>query len=173
MGSRYNNNQNSNYVPPVREFQETVVDINRVSKKTQGGNQMRFAALVVVGDRKGKVGAGLAKAPDVVSGIQKAISYAKKHLVTVPIRGTTIPYEISYKYGAAKILLKPAPAGSGIIAGGAVRAVLEAAGIKDVVAKMLGSNNKASNVYAVIEAFEKLNELVEKKGENSQVKKEE
>lgn len=148
----------------VKEFQETVIDVNRVSKKTKGGNQMRFSTLVVVGDKKGRVGAGIAKAADVVSSIQKAVTYAKKHLINVPMRGTTIPYEISYKYGAAKILLKPAPAGSGIIAGGPLRAVLEASGVKDVVAKMLGSNNKAANVYAAIEAMKKLDELSIKKG---------
>lgn len=147
----------------VREFEETVVEINRVSKKTQGGNQMRFSALVVVGDKKGRIGVGMGKAPDVVSGIQKAISYAKKHLVKVPMKGNTIPYEIRVKYGAAQVLLKPAPSGSGIIAGGAVRAVLEVSGIKDVVAKMLGSNNKPANVYAVIEALKKLEDLSNKK----------
>lgn len=125
---------------------------------------MRFSALVVVGDRKGKVGSGLAKAPDVVSAIRKAITFAKKRLVEIPIRGTTIPYEVRMKYGAAKILLKPAPQGSGIIAGGPLRAVIEAAGIRDVVAKMLGSNNKTTNVYATIEAFRELAQLAEKKG---------
>lgn len=160
----HNNSQTDAQLGLAKEYSETVVSINRVSKKTKGGNQMRFAALVVVGDKKGRVGAGIAKAPDVVSGIQKAISYAKKHLINVPMKGTTIPYEITYKYGAAKIILKPAPQGSGIIAGGPVRAVLEASGIKDVVAKMLGSNNKASNVYAVIEALKALDELAQKKG---------
>ena len=146
-----------------REFQETVVQINRVSKKTKGGNQMRFSALVVVGDRKGKVGVGLGKAPDVVSGIQKAVLYAKKHMVVVPMKGTTIPYQIKSKYGAAFVLLKPAPAGSGVIAGGPVRAVLEAAGVRDIVAKMLGSNNKITNIYAVIEALKKMSEIENKK----------
>lgn len=145
-----------------REFQETVVQINRVSKKTKGGNQIRFSALVVVGDRKGRVGAGLGKAPDVVSGIQKAISYAKKHLVEVPMKNTTIPYPVKVKYGAAVVMLKPAPSGSGIIAGGPIRAVLEAAGVRDIVAKMLGSNNKAANVYATIEAVKHLREIYEK-----------
>lgn len=148
-----------------QEFQETVVQVNRVSKKTKGGNTIRFSVLVVVGDRKGKVGVGLGKAPDVVSGIHKAINYAKKHLIEVPIKGTTIPYEMRIKYGAAKVLLKPAPAGSGIIAGGALRYVLEAAGIRDVVAKMLGSNNKVSNVYAVMEGLERLAKLYSKKEE--------
>lgn len=146
-----------------QEFEETVVQINRVSKKTKGGNQFRFSALVVVGDRKGKVGAGLGKAPDIVSAIKKGIAYAKKHMIEVPIRKTTIPYEIKTKRGGAKIILKPAPAGSGIIAGGAVRAVLEAAGIRDVVAKMLGSANKTSNVYATIEGLNKLREIKRKK----------
>ncbi len=149
----------------VREFTETVIQVNRVSKKTKGGNQIRFSVLVVVGDKKGKVGTGLSKAPDVVSGIQKAMAYAKRHFITVPMRGTTIPYSIRTKVGGSMVLLKPAPPGSGIIAGGPVRAVLEAAGIRDVVAKMLGSRNKASNVYATIEALKELSELRAKKEE--------
>mgnify|MGYP001576990908 CR=1 FL=1 len=147
----------------VREFEETVIQVNRVSKKTKGGNQIRFSVLVVVGDKKGKVGAGLSKAPDVVSGIQKAMAYAKKHFIKVPMRGTTIPYKIKMKVASAQVMLKPAPPGSGVIAGGAVRAVLEAAGIRDVVAKMLGSRNKTANVYATIEALEALSELSSKK----------
>lgn len=147
----------------VREFEETVIQVNRVSKKTKGGNQIRFSVLVVVGDKKGKVGAGLSKAPDVVSGIQKAMAYAKKHFIKVPMRGTTIPYRMKMKVASAQVLLKPAPPGSGVIAGGAVRAVLEAAGIRDVVAKMLGSRNKTANVYATIEALEALSELSKKK----------
>ncbi|MBI4032937.1 MAG: 30S ribosomal protein S5 [Candidatus Blackburnbacteria bacterium] len=143
----------------IREFQETVIQVNRVSKKTKGGNQLRFSVLVVVGDRKGKVGAGLGKAADVVSGIQKAIAYAKKHFIEVPMKGNTIPYDIRVKHGAAEVLLKPAPAGSGIIAGGALRAVFEAAGIKDIVAKILGSNNKVTNVYAALAALREIAEL--------------
>src|SRR3989338_4294341 len=139
----------------IQEFSETVIQINRISKKTKGGNQIRFSALVVVGDRKGKVGVGLGKAPNVVSGIRKAISQAKKNLIVVPFKGTTIPYQISVKYGAAKLLLKPAPAGSGIVAGGPLRAVFESAGVKDVIAKILGSNSKTANLYrAGLEAFE-------------------
>jgi small subunit ribosomal protein S5 len=158
-----NNQQRGGYEQAPREFTETVVQVNRVSKKTKGGNTIRFSTIVVVGDKKGRVGAGHGKAPDVVSSIQKAISYAKKHMVTVPMKETTIPYQIYLKEGAAKILLKPARPGSGIIAGGPLRAVLEAAGIRDVVAKMLGTNNKASNVYAAIEALRKLSEISEKK----------
>src|SRR3989344_6066291 len=109
-----------------KEFEEKVVQVNRVSKKTKGGNKIGFSVIVVLGDKKGRVGVGLGKAPDVASSIAKASAYAKKHLITVPIRGTTIPHEIFVKLGAAKVLLKPAPPGTGVIAGGAVRAVVEA-----------------------------------------------
>lgn len=142
-----------------KEFEETVVQINRISKKTQGGNQIRFSALVVVGDKKGKVGVGLSKASDVRSAIRKAISYAKRRTIIVPLRGSTIPYSTREKFSAAEILLKPAPSGSGIIAGGPMRVVLEAAGIRDVVGKILGTRNKISNVYATIKALEKISEL--------------
>jgi len=144
------------------EFQEKVIKINRVSKKTKGGNQIRFSALVVVGDKKGKVGVGLGKAPNVVAGIRKAISQAKKSMVEIPMKGSTIPYEVKVKYGAARILLKPARAGSGIVAGGPLRAVFESAGLNDIVAKIMGSNNKVTNLYAVIEALQKLGELNQK-----------
>lgn len=157
--------RNQQFIREPREFSETVVQINRVSKKTQGGNQIRFSALVVVGDKKGRVAAGLGKAPDVVSAIQKAISYAKKHFISVPTKGTTIPYRIYVKEGAAKVLLKPARQGSGVVAGGPIRAVLESAGIKDVVAKMLGTNNKAANVYATIEALTQLAQIYNKKSD--------
>ncbi len=135
------------------EFAEKIVQINRVSKKTKGGNKIGFSVLVVAGDRKGRVGVGLGGAPDVSSAVRKAVTYAKKHLITVPMRGTTIPHEIRLKRGAAQILLKPAPPGTGVIAGGAVRAVVEAAGIRDIVSKILGSKNQASNVYATLEAL--------------------
>lgn len=147
----------------IREYQETVIEIKRVSKKTKGGNHMRFSALVVVGDKKGKVGLGIGKAPDVVSAIRKAITYGKKNIVTVPLKGTTIPYEVRTKFGAAKILLKPAPKGSGIIAGGPLRAAIEAAGIRDIVGKILGTNNKTTNIYAIMEAFKELATISEKK----------
>lgn len=140
------------------EFSEKVVQVNRVSKKTKGGNRMSFSVLVVVGDRQNRVGVGLGKAPSVASAVAKGVTYAKKHLITVPLRGTTIPHEVLVKQGAAKVLLKPAPPGSGIIAGGAVRAVVEAAGIKDVVSKILGTKNQASNVYAALQALRKLSE---------------
>src|SRR5258706_2629020 len=121
------------YVPEIKEFEETVVQIKRVSKKTKGGNTIRFSALVVIGDRNGRVGIGISKAPDVASAIRKAIVAGKKGLITIPLRGTTIPYSIEEKFSASRVLLKPAPPGSGIIAGGPVRIVLESAGIKDAV----------------------------------------
>lgn len=141
------------------EFSESVVQLNRVSKKTKGGNTMRFSALVVVGDKKGHVGAGLAKARDVRGAIQKAVSAAKQRMVEVPLQGTTVPFEVTEKYNAAKVLLKPAPAGSGIIAGGPMRVVLEAAGVRDAVGKIMGTSNKISNVHATIKALETLNKL--------------
>jgi small subunit ribosomal protein S5 len=139
-----------------KEFEEKVVQVNRVSKKTKGGNKVGFSVLVVVGDRKGRVGVGLGKAGNVQNSILKGVNYAKKHLITVPLRDSTIPHEVLVKRGAAKVLLKPASAGTGVIAGGAVRAVVEAAGIKDILSKVLGTNNRASNVYATLEALGKL-----------------
>ncbi|MBI3576624.1 30S ribosomal protein S5 [Candidatus Gottesmanbacteria bacterium] len=144
------------------EFDERIVQVNRVSKKTKGGNKISFSVLAVVGDRKGKVGVGLGGAPDVSSAVRKAVTYAKKHFLTVPMRGTTIPHQVFVKLGAAQILLKPAPPGTGVIAGGAVRAVVEAAGVRDIVSKILGTKNQASNVYATMEALRKLKVKSEK-----------
>ena len=120
--------------------------------------------LMVVGDRKGRVGVGLGKAPDVVSAIKKGIKKAKKKMVTIPIDGTTIPFPVEVKEGAAVVMLKPAPKGSGVIAGGPVRAVVEAAGIRDISSKILGSQNQASNVYATFEALKRIQNLVSIKG---------
>ena len=139
------------------EFLEKVVQVNRVSKKTKGGDKRSLSVLVVVGDRKGRVGVGLGKALDVQSAVRKAGTYAKKHLINVPlVDNRTIPHSINIKLGAARVLLKPAPKGTGIIAGGAVRVVVEAAGISDVVSKILGTSNRASNVYATLLALRKL-----------------
>ncbi|OIP58010.1 MAG: 30S ribosomal protein S5 [Candidatus Levybacteria bacterium CG_4_10_14_0_2_um_filter_36_16] len=140
----------------IEKFEERVVQINRVSKKTKGGNKMRFAALVVIGNRHGRVGIGHGKSNDVASAITKAVSFAKKRLVNVRIVNDTIPHAILLKKGAAQVLLKPAPAGTGIIAGGAVRSIVEVAGIRNISSKILGTNNKANNVYAVFEALKKL-----------------
>ena len=138
------------------EFEEKLVQVNRVSKKTKGGNKVGFSVLMVVGDKKGKVGVGLGKAPDVASAIRKGVLLGKKHLIEVPITNGTIPFEYYIKLGAAKILLKPAPKGSGVIAGGAVRSVVSAAGIQNISSKVLGTNNQASNVYATMEALEEI-----------------
>jgi len=154
------------------EFQEKIIQVNRVSKKTKGGNKVGFSVLVVVGDRKGQVGVGLGKSPEVQSSIKKAVAYAKKHLITVPMRGTTIPHPINIKLGAAKIMLKPASAGTGVIAGGAVRAVTEAAGIHDILSKVLGTSNKASNVYATLAAFKKLRPVSEMRNSKTEIKEE-
>ena len=142
-----------NFNRPMSEFSEDIVKVNRVSKKTKGGNKIGFSVLVVVGDKKGKVGVGLGKAPDVSSAIRKGITFAKKHLISVPILNDTIPFQIRLKHGAARILLKPAPVGSGVIAGGAIRSVVSAAGIKNISSKVMGTKNQASNVYATIEAL--------------------
>lgn len=146
-----------------KEFDEKVVRISRVSKKTKGGNKIGFTALVVIGDRKGRVGVALGKANDVLSAIKKGVRKAKKRLVKVPLDGSTIPHEITIKHGASRIILKPAPEGTGVIAGGSVRSVLELAGIRNVVAKILGTNNKLSNVTTTFLALKKIRSITETK----------
>lgn len=147
-----------------REFEEKVIQVSRVSKKTKGGNKVGFSVLMVVGDKKGRVGVGLGKAPDVQSAVKKGIKKAKKKMITVPMDGATIPFRIEIKHGAGVVMLKPAPKGSGVIAGGPVRAVVEAAGIRDISSKILGSSNQASSVYATFEALRRIQYLVELKG---------
>ena len=147
--------QNQKHLPKApQEFDEKVIRISRVSKKTKGGNKMGFTALVVVGDRKGRVGVGLGKAKDVSSAIKKGVRRGKKSLIQIPlIDNRTLPHQTYVKYGAARLLIKPAPAGTGVIAGGSIRAVLELAGVRDVVAKSLGTSNKMSNVIATFDAL--------------------
>lgn len=140
----------------AKEFEERVIQIKRVSKKTRGGNKIGFSALVVVGNKQGKVGCGLGKAPDVPSAVQKALYKAKRNIVPIKIKNNTIAHTVSSKYASSEVLLKPAPEGSGIIAGGTVRNVVELAGIKDISAKMFGSNNKTSNTRCTIKALLKL-----------------
>ncbi len=140
----------------IKEFEEKVIKVNRVSKKTKGGNRISFSVLLVIGDRKGRVGFGLGKAREVPVAVAKAVSSAKKNLLYVT-PGGSIPHSIRVKVGAAEVLLKPAPKGSGVIAGGPVRLVLKLAGIRDVSAKILGTNNKTSNVAAVFQALLRLN----------------
>lgn len=154
----------SNHQSEPKEFEEKVIQISRVSKKTKGGNQIGFSVLMVVGDKKGRVGVGLGKGGDVLSSMKKGIRKAKKKMITIPLKGTTIPFTIRVKKGAGKVLLKPAPKGSGVIAGGPVRAVVEAAGIRDITAKILGSDNQASSVYATFEALKQIKEIVEVRG---------
>ena len=146
------------------EFDEKVIQISRVSKKTKGGNKVGFSVLMVVGDKKGRVGVGLGKAGDVVSAIKKGIKKAKKKMIDVPLDGTTIPFSVKVKKGAGRVMLKPAPKGSGVIAGGPVRAVVEAAGVRDISSKIMGSDNQASSVYATFEALRQISQLVEIKG---------
>jgi small subunit ribosomal protein S5 len=138
------------------EFEQRILDLARVTRVTGGGKHLRFRAFVLIGDRKGKVGWGLAKGADVAIAVNKAVRKAKKNLITVPIINETIPREIRHKFCAAKILIKPAPKGTGIKAGGAIRAIFELAGVPNVVGKILGSNNKINNARAVFEAIEKL-----------------
>lgn len=140
----------------VSEFEEKIIEIKRVSKKTKGGNAIGFTVLVVVGNRAGKVGYGYGKAKNVADAIGKAVSSAKTKIHEIKINNKTISHEVSAKVGASKIFLKPAPEGAGIIAGGPVRVVVDLAGIKDISSKVLGSNNKLSNVRCTISALEKL-----------------
>lgn len=138
------------------EFEERVVSVDRVSYTVAGGRRMRFRALVVIGNRAGKVGMGVAKAGEVQSAVQKAVASAKKRLIEVPIVNETIPHTVDTWFGSAHVFLKPARTGTSVIAGGSVRAVIELAGIKNILSKTLGSNNKINNVAATIEALRSL-----------------
>ncbi len=139
-----------------REFEQKIVEIKRVTRVTGGGKRMRFRALVVIGDRKGRVGMGIRKGPDVSEAVNKAVNSAKKSLVTIKIVNDTIPHEIKFKYKSATVFLKPAMPGTGVIAGGAIRSVLDLVGIKNVLSKMIGSSNKVNNVMATYLALSKV-----------------
>jgi len=143
-----------------KEFDQVIIDLARVTRVTKGGKRMRFRACVVIGDRKGRVGFGVAKGADVTGAVNKAVRQARKSILTVRLVNETIPGRLIAKYGAAELLLKPAPRGSGIIAGGAAREVLALAGVPNVVSKSLGGKNKINNVKAVFVALERLNRMM-------------
>lgn len=141
---------------PEKELIEKVICINRVAKVVKGGRRFSFSALVVIGDGKGKTGVGLGKAKEVPMAISKGAALAKKNLIEVPLKGSTFPYAIIGRFGRAKVLIRPASPGTGIVAGAAVRAVMQALGVRDVLTKSLGSDNAINVVYAVMEALKQI-----------------
>jgi small subunit ribosomal protein S5 len=159
--AKRNSNNKDRVKPAETELKEKLVNLNRVAKVTKGGRTFSFAAIVVVGDGNGTVGHGLGKARDVSESIAKAVDDAKKNLIKVPIYKGTIPHEVKGKYGAGKVLIKPAADGTGVIAGGAMRAVLEIAGVHNVLAKSQGSSNPHNVVKATIDALSRLRSPME------------
>ncbi len=151
MGGRYPHSSGER-----SELADRVVRVNRVAKVVKGGRKFSFSALIVVGDMNGRVGAGIGKAREVTEAIRKGMEVAKRNMITVPMVGTTIPHAVEYKWGAARIMLKPAAPGTGVISGGAMRAVIETAGIKDILTKSHGTNNPINTVRATLAALQTL-----------------
>lgn len=154
-----------------KEFDQSIIDIARVTRVMAGGKRMRFRACVAIGDKRGRVGVAVAKGADVTMAINKAVTKAKKNVITVPIINETIPYRVVKKFGAAVIMLKPAPKGTGVKAGGSVRSILELAGISNVVGKILGSKNKLNNVIAAIQALQDLKIITTQKKTEQKINK--
>ncbi len=153
QGGNRNNNRRDQGPQEPKQFEELVINIDRVSRVVKGGRRFRFKALVVVGDRKSKVGVGVAKGTDVQMAVQKATDIAKKNLIVIPIVNETIPHDNEVKYSGARVLLKPAAPGTGIIAGGVVRSIIGVTGIRNLLSKSLNSTNKVNIAYATIEAL--------------------
>ena len=156
MANNKKNTKHEKYKKEEREFEQKLVDLSRVTRVTKGGKQLSFRATIVIGDQKSKVGFGIGKSADVSTAISKAVKQAKKDMVTVPLKDETISHAITMKAGAGKVMLKPANKGKGIKAGGAMRVVLELAGIPNVTGKILGSKNKINTLYATFEALKAL-----------------
>lgn len=161
MRDTRNNERRNQEFGEAPEFEEKVVSIDRVTRVVKGGRRLRFRATVVVGNKKGKVGVGVDKGNEVMTAVQKAVARAKRDMIEVNLTGTTIAHEISARKGGAYVFLKPASEGTGVIAGGAVRAVLEAAGVRDILSKMIGSNSKINNAYATIIALKDLKKVAQ------------
>ena len=155
-GGRRDDRRNAPRIEEPKQFEEVVINIDRVARVVKGGRRFRFKALVVVGDRKTKVGVGVSKGADVQSAISKATDVAKKNMITVPVVNTTIPHDAEVKLSGARVLIKPAAPGTGIIAGGVVRQVIGVTGITNLLSKSLGSTNKVNIAYATIEALRSL-----------------
>lgn len=155
----------------VKEFEETVIQVDRVTRVVKGGRRLRFRATVVIGDKKGTVGYGIGKATEVQQAIQKAVAKAKKRLIKVPVYNGTIPHMVQVKFKASEVMMKPASLGTGIIAGGAVRQILELAGVNNILSKSLGSNNKINTAKATYEALTKLRERPDMELDREKAKK--